>query len=169
MERYQRKAYAVAYGMVRNADDAMDVTQDAFIKVHRYLDRFQGSSGFYTWLYRIVVNLALDRRRRAKRVPQVEWDDGVAHELDPRSVVPSGADPEVASRRAEVQALVAEGVQQLPDGQREVLLLREVEGLSYEEISESLECSIGTVKSRLARAHGALSKNLDRVLEHHYF
>ncbi len=149
VRRYSERAYRAAYRVVRDSDMAEEVLQEALIKAYKGLARFEFRSSFYTWLYRIVVNLALDRRRRAARAPQLEWDDGVARNVDPRAVTPASTDPELASRRSEVCELVSKGIQDLPDGQREVLLLREVEGLSYEEIAQSMQISKGTVMSRL--------------------
>jgi RNA polymerase sigma-70 factor (ECF subfamily) len=149
VRRYSERAYRAAYRVVRDQQAAEEVLQEALIKAYRALPRFEARSSFYTWLYRITVNLALDRRRRGKRAPAVEWDDAIAHEIDPRSTLPEPANPEVASLRLEVRELVAEGIQTLPDGQREVLLLREVDGLSYEEIAETMQISKGTVMSRL--------------------
>jgi len=149
VRRYSERAYRAAFRVVRDHHTAEDVLQEGLIKAYRALPNFEGRSSFYTWLYRIVVNLALDRRRRGKRAASVEWDDTVAHQIEPRSTVTPVADPEVASRRLEVRELVAKGIQKLPDGQREVLLLREVEGYSYEEIATSMKISKGTVMSRL--------------------
>lgn len=149
VRRYAERAYRAAYRVVRDPQAAEEVLQEALIKAYRALPRFEARSSFYTWLYRITVNLALDRRRRGKRAPAVEWDDAIAHEIDPRALAAAPADPELATRRLEVRELVAEGVQTLPDGQREVLLLREVDGLSYEEIADTMGISKGTVMSRL--------------------
>ncbi|HKC50834.1 MAG TPA: sigma-70 family RNA polymerase sigma factor [Myxococcota bacterium] len=149
VRRYSERAFRAAYRVVRDQQAAEEVLQEALIKAYRALPRFEARSSFYTWLYRITVNLALDRRRRGKRAPSVEWDDAIAREIDPRSTVPEPANPEVASLRLEVRELVAEGIQTLPDGQREVLLLREVDGLSYEEIADTMQISKGTVMSRL--------------------
>jgi RNA polymerase sigma-70 factor (ECF subfamily) len=149
VRRYSERAFRAAYRVVRDQQGAEEVLQEALIKAYRALPRFEARSSFYTWLYRITVNLALDRRRRGKRAPSVEWDDAIAHEIDPRSTLPEPANPEVASLRLEVRELVAEGIQTLPDGQREVLLLREVDGLSYEEIADTMQISKGTVMSRL--------------------
>lgn len=149
VRRYSARAYRAAYRVVRDASIAEDVLQEALIKAYRGLRNFESRSSFYTWLYRITVNLALDRKRRAKRGPGVEWDDEVSRDADPRAVLPVSDNPEVASRRLEVREFVAEGIQTLPDGQREVLLLREVEGLSYEEIAQTMQISKGTVMSRL--------------------
>ena len=149
VRRYAERAFRAAYRVVRDQQAAEEVLQEALIKAYRALPRFEARSSFYTWLYRITVNLALDRRRRAKREPTLEWDDAIAHQVDPRAQVSVAHDPEIDLRRQEVRALVAEGIQTLPDAQREVLLLREVDGLSYEEIAESMGISKGTVMSRL--------------------
>jgi RNA polymerase sigma-70 factor (ECF subfamily) len=156
VRRYHERAYRAAYRVVRDPELAEDVLQEALLKAYRGIRQFELRSAFYTWLYRIVVNLALDRRRRQRSAQTVEWDDSVAGQFDPRAPVASSADPELASRRAEVLDLVSLGVQQLPDGQREVLLLREVEGLSYEEIAQTMRISKGTVMSRLHYARKKL-------------
>jgi len=149
VRRYSERAYRAAFRVVRDAQIAEDVLQEALLKAYRSLRSFESRSSFYTWLYRITVNLALDRQRRDKRGPMLEWNDEIARDVEPRGVVNAPANPEVASQRVQIRALVAEGIQELPDGQREVLLLREVEGLSYEEIAQSMEISKGTVMSRL--------------------
>jgi RNA polymerase sigma-70 factor, ECF subfamily len=149
VRRYSERAYRAAYRVVRDPHQAEEIVQEALIKAYRGLDGFELRSSFYTWLYKIVVNLALDRRRREGRAPNVEWDDSVAGRVDPRAVSPTPGDPELASRRRQVREFVAQGVQELPDPQREVLLLREVEGLSYEEIADKMQISKGTVMSRL--------------------
>ena len=163
VRRYSERAYRAAYRVVRDPHQSEEIVQEALIKAYRGLRRFESRSSFYTWLYRIVVNLALDRRRREKRAPALEWDDAVAKEIDPRAVTTVAPDPELSSRRSEVRRLVAEGVQGLPDGQREVLLLREVEGLSYEEIAQTMEISKGTVMSRLHYARKKMVVFLKQV------
>jgi len=149
VRRYSERAFRVAFRVLRDASSSEEVLQEAFIKAYKGLRTFESRSSFYTWLYRIVVNMALDRRRSERRATTVEWDDSVAHSIDPRAVAPTSRDPELASQRRRVRELVVEGVQGLPEGQREVLLLREVDGLSYEEIAESMGISKGTVMSRL--------------------
>ena len=154
------RAYRVAFRILRDPDQAEDVLQEAFIKAYRGIRQFERRSAFYTWLYRIVVNLALDRRRRERPGSRIEWEDSVAHEVEPRAVVGQSPDPDLSARRAEVREILSEGIQRLPDGQREVLLLREIEGLSYEEIATSMEISKGTVMSRLHYARRKLSSFL---------
>jgi RNA polymerase sigma-70 factor (ECF subfamily) len=149
IRRHSERAFRAAYRVLRDSDQAEEVVQEGLIKAYRGLRSFESRSSFYTWLYRIVINLALDRRRRDRSAPTSEWDDQVAPQIDPRASVPEIADPERASRRLQVRELVSQGIRKLPEGQREVLLLREVEGLSYEEIAESMQISKGTVMSRL--------------------
>jgi RNA polymerase sigma-70 factor (ECF subfamily) len=162
VRRYSERAFRVAYRVVRDEDMAADVLQEAFIKAYRGLRSFENRSAFYTWLYRIVVNLALDRRRKERPGSVVEWEDDVAHNVDLRVAQPPSTSPEVISTRAEVRELVARGVQELPDGQREVLLLREVEGLSYQEIAATMKISKGTVMSRLHYARRKMEAFLKR-------
>ncbi|MCE2391534.1 MAG: sigma-70 family RNA polymerase sigma factor [Proteobacteria bacterium] len=156
IRRYSERAYRAAYRVVRDPQAAEDVLQEALIKAYRSLRKFENRSSFYTWLYRITVNLALDRRRRGRRGVNVEWDDATSLQAEPNALTPDSPNPEIESRRGQIRRLVAEGAQALPDGQREVLLLREVEGLSYEEIAESMQISKGTVMSRLHYARRKL-------------
>jgi RNA polymerase sigma-70 factor, ECF subfamily len=162
VRRYSERAYRAAYRVVRDQYQSEEIVQEAFIKAYRGLEGFELRSSFYTWLYRIVMNLALDRRRRESRAPSLEWDDTVAGRVDPRALAPESGDPELASRRREVREFVARGVQELPDPQREVLLLREVEGLSYEEIADKMRISKGTVMSRLHYARKKMIAFLTR-------
>ncbi len=148
VRRYSERAFRAAYRVLRDKEASEDVVQEAFLKAYRGLRRFECRSGFYTWLYRIVVNLALDRRRRDRGIT-TEWEDRALEDVDARATLPQAEDPELASRRRELRQLVARGIEGLPDGQREVLLLREVDGLSYEEIAASMRISKGTVMSRL--------------------
>ena len=149
VRRYSERAFRAAYRILRDPSASEEIMQEAFIKAYKGLRAFESRSSFYTWLYRIVVNLALDRRRRDARAPSVEWEDSVASRIDPRATGPASFNPELDSRRRQVRELVVEGVQGLPEGQREVLLLREVDGLSYEEIAKAMDISKGTVMSRL--------------------
>ena len=141
VERYQRKAYTVAYGVLRDEDAAMDVTQDAFVKVYKALPTFEGKAAFYTWLYRIVVNLCIDRKRKAARRAEVEYEDTRSQESG-TSVVGSvlastGIEsPAAAYARQELREQMAQAMDSLGERHREILVLRELQGLSYEELSE---------------------------------
>jgi len=163
VRRYSERAFRAAYRVLRDPSSSEEILQEAFIKAYKGLHGFESRSSFYTWLYRIVVNLALDRRRSEARAPSVEWDDSVSGRVDPRASGPVALNPELDSQRLRVRALIVEGVQGLPEGQREVLLLREVDGLSYEEIAVSMGISKGTVMSRLHYAR----KKMVTFLEGH--
>ena len=165
MERYRRKVYSIAYGMVHNPEAAYDISQEVFIKVYRYLGSFQGSSSFYTWLYRISVNLSIDWLRKQGRHDQVDFDDSLLRrEPDGAEalVVPTlqDSDPLKALDRKELRDQLARAFESLSEKHRAVLLLREVEGLSYDEIARALKIHKGTVMSRLHHAR----RNLQRVL-----
>ena len=165
VERYQRRVYAVAYGMLHNRDDAMDVVQDAFVKVHRHIDSFQGNASFYTWLYRIVANLCIDVRRRRSRRPESELNEAVEHsevlstgvDVAPRN---PEANPVDNLTRRELSVEMNRALDGLSENHRMILLLREVDGLSYEELAEVLRISKGTVMSRLFHAR----KNMQKAL-----
>ena len=162
VRRHSERAFRAAYRVVRYEELAADVLQEALIKAYRGLRNFENRSAFYTWLYRIVVNLALDRRRRERPGSGVEWDDETNPEAEVRVLRPPASDPEAASARKEIRELVARGIQKLPDGQREVLLLREVDGLSYQEIAEVTGSSLGAVKTNLHRGRRELALILGR-------
>ena len=166
MQRYQRKVYAVAYGFLRNQEDALDVVQESFIKVHRYIGKFEGNSSFYTWLYRIVANLCIDQLRKAKRHRDVEFDDGLRHDgkdEPPSDLLPHLAhfgDPSDMLRRKEILAAVEECLDHLSDKHRAVIVMRELQGMSYEEMAQAMKCSKGTIMSRLFHAR----RNMQRLL-----
>ena len=155
-ERHHKRAFAVAYGVLKNKQDALDVVQESFVKVHRHLDGFQGSSSFYTWLYRIVMNLAIDQLRRRKTARPAVYDDTIDQESDriDEAVLPRMADsnPRKAVIRRELMERVEEALATLPEYHRQVIVLREIEGLSYEEMAEALDVPKGTIMSRLFHA-----------------
>jgi RNA polymerase sigma-70 factor (ECF subfamily) len=166
VERYQRKVTSVAVGMVHNRDDAIEIAQETFVKAFENLDKFKGESSFYTWLYRIVVNRAIDFRRRERRHPTIALEDwageGEGYEEILREDRPN--DPYEETQSREVGARVAEAINELTPDHKAVILLREVEGLSYEEISRVMQCSKGTVMSRLHYARKKLQKRLKDFL-----
>ena len=169
MERYRRKVYAIAYGMVRNPEAAMDISQESFIKVHRYLGGFQGTSSFYTWLYRIVVNLSIDYLRKEGRHHMVDYDDMIQRREPDDSeawIVPTVLDgnPLRAYDRREMADRIAQAFEGLSEKHRAVLMLREIEGLTYEEIARTLKTHKGTVMSRLHHARKNIQKALRSYL-----
>lgn len=168
-ERYHKRAYAVAFGVLKNKHDALDVVQESFVKVHRHLDGFQGSSSFYTWLYRIVMNLAIDQLRRKKTARPVEYDDAIDREgaLADEHVLPRmlDANPRRTVIRRELMARVESALATLPDYHRQVIVLREIEGLSYEEMAEVLEVPKGTIMSRLFHARRKMQVALQDFVE----
>lgn len=170
-DRYQRRAFAVAYGVVKNKQDAMDIVQDGFVKVHRHIGKFQGSSSFYTWLYRIIMNLAIDHVRRRKNAKGVEYDDRVGREAD--EVAGDGtllprimdANPGKTVIRRELLAKIQEALEELPEYHRAVIVLREIEGLSYEEMSQVLGVPKGTIMSRLFHARKKMQATLSEYMQ----
>ncbi|MFN8544023.1 MAG: sigma-70 family RNA polymerase sigma factor [Candidatus Binatia bacterium] len=166
VERYQAKVAALAMGMLRSREDALDVVQEAFAKAYQGLDRFKGEASFYTWVYRIALNLCIDHQRRDVRMPQVPLEPGARPDGTP---VPEQAttgenDPFARARDAEIRSRVREAIAELTPEHRAVILLREVEGLSYEEISRVLDCPKGTVMSRLHYARRQLQTRLRELL-----
>ena len=166
VERYQRRAFGIAYGMLRNREDALDAAQDAFVKVFRNVQSFKGDSSFYTWFYRIVVNVCIDRCRKAKRRKTVEYDDTFRRRDESFAAVPLVGNtrplhPGVALEVDELGTVLKEAFAKLSENHRTILLLREVEGMSYEDIADTMDCHLGTVMSRLHHAR----KNLQKVLK----
>ena len=154
---YENKAYHLALRMGGNAEDACDVAQDAFLAAWRGLPSFRGESGFSTWLYRLVSNAAIDHLRRTKHQRgNVSLDDEELN-LDAPDDSPT---PQEAAEENDLKQAVAAGLRELSDDHRTVLVMREVQELSYEEIAESLQLDLGTVKSRISRARTHLRKIL---------
>jgi RNA polymerase sigma-70 factor (ECF subfamily) len=152
--RHQRRATAVAYGIVRNNEDAREVAQDAFVRVWKHLADFAGQASFSTWLYRIVYNLSIDLLRRRSPGQAVELDERTDLEGAPSELLPyrGETDPFSSVDRSRLVAAMQKALDQLPAYHRTVIVLREVEGLSYEEIAEATSVPKGTVMSRLFHA-----------------
>jgi RNA polymerase sigma-70 factor (ECF subfamily) len=166
VERYQRKIAGLALGILRSRDDALDVAQETFTRAYQNLDRFQGDAAFYTWLYRIAVNLCLDQQRRDAKQPLValEPDERGGGAPAAPSDGPRPDQPFERARDAEIAERVRGAIRELTPDHRAVILLREVEGLSYAEISEVLDCPKGTVMSRLHYARRQLQARLRGLL-----
>jgi RNA polymerase sigma-70 factor (ECF subfamily) len=165
VERYQRRVFQLAVGMVKDADEAMDIAQETFVRVHRYLPSFKGDSSFFTWTYRIAVNLCLDAGRRRGRSEPVEFDERQAEveaAMDPPSAALAG--PQRSALNRELAGKMEEALASLSENHRAILLLREVEGLSYEELSHALGIRKGTVMSRLFHARLKMQRKLREYL-----
>ncbi len=170
VERYQRKVFGLCYGMVRNKDDAMDMVQETFVKVFKNLERFEGNSSFYTWTYRIATNVCIDFLRKAKRARTVDYDDGIRRDDsvdDGGMLLPSrlGLNPAKVYGRRELLEKIENALEQLSPAHRQAILLREVQGLSYQEMADVMEISIGTVMSRLHHARKNMQKHLADYVE----
>ncbi|MBI3223228.1 MAG: RNA polymerase sigma factor RpoE [Nitrosomonadales bacterium] len=165
--KYQRKLGRLISRFVRDPAEAEDVTQDAFIKAYRALPGFRGESAFYTWLYRIGINTAKNHLLANKRRPPTTTplDADEAEALDEASLLHEVSTPENELMSKQVVHVVQTSLQQLPEDLRSALTLREIEGLSYEEIAEVMNCPIGTVRSRIFRAREAVAENLRPLLE----
>jgi RNA polymerase sigma-70 factor (ECF subfamily) len=166
VERYQRKIAALALGMVRSRDDAQDITQDTFARAYQSLDRFKGDAAFYTWLYRIAFNLCVDHRRREAKQAEVALETDERGELPVPALVDGlrADEPFGRARDAEIARGVQQAMLELTPDHRAVILLREVEGLSYAEISQVLDCPKGTVMSRLHYARRQMQARLRGLL-----
>jgi len=166
VERYQRKVLSVAQGMVHNREDAREIAQETFVKAFENLDSFKGEASFYTWLYRIVVNRAIDFQRRERRRPTVGLEEGTGSSEGYEELFKEArlGDPFHQAQAHEVGRRVIEAIEELTPDHKAVILLREVEGLSYDEISRVMQCSKGTVMSRLHYARKKLQKRLQDVL-----
>lgn len=154
---YEKNVYNLALRMVGNAQDAEDMAQEAFLKAYNSLSGFRGDSKFSVWLYRIVNNVCLDHLRRQNRRQasslSVEDDEGEESQLD---IPDESQSPEALLERSLTKDAVRRGLQALPAEQRQILLLREIQGMSYEEIGQCLDLEPGTVKSRIFRARKRL-------------
>ena len=154
---HEKTVYNLALRMTGNPQDAEDMAQEAFLKAYRSLPEFRGESKFSVWLYRIVSNVCLDHLRKQSRRPSssltMEDDDGEEQQYD---VPDESTSPEKLLEQKLTREAVQRGLNQLPDEQRQILLLRELRGLSYEEIGEALGLEAGTVKSRIFRARKRL-------------
>lgn len=158
LDRYQKPVYHQALRLLNNPEDAADVTQEVFIKVWRSLPNFRGESEFSTWLHKLTDNTAIDLLRREKKR---RGDSSLDDEENPLELPADHAQtPHQAAERKELREAVAAAMEELSEEHRSVLVLREINGLSYEQIGEILDLSPGTVKSRLARARISLAKIL---------
>ncbi|MGH8533333.1 MAG: RNA polymerase sigma factor RpoE [Gammaproteobacteria bacterium] len=164
--KYQQRIIKLVSRYVRDPTDTLDVAQDAFLKAYRALPNFRGDSAFYTWLYRIAINTAKNYLVTQSRRPMESESFRVEGEqVELESMLKDLATPESLLITDEIKETIAEAIEQLPDDLRTAITLREVEGLSYEEIADVMTCPIGTVRSRIFRAREAIDHRLKTLLE----
>ncbi|ADC62658.1 RNA polymerase sigma factor RpoE [Allochromatium vinosum] len=164
--KYQQKVSNLISRYVRDSAEVMDVTQEAFIKAYRALPGFRGESAFYTWLYRIAVNTVKNHLvAQGRRPPGADIEAEVAEQMDMGGRLREHATPERHLLSDEIATTVQRALDDLPDDLRTAIVLRELEGLSYEEIATAMNCPIGTVRSRIFRAREAIDKRLRPLLD----
>jgi RNA polymerase sigma-70 factor (ECF subfamily) len=159
--RYHQKIFLVIVGILRNREDALEVAQEVFFRAYRKIKSFQGGSSFYTWLYRIAVNLAIDSQRRQKRTP-LDFRDTMEGLFEEQNEVAQDPFSDVQAR--ELRAKLVAAIDDLTPEHKAVIILRTIEGLSYRDIGEILDCSEGTVMSRLHYARKKLHEKLSGFL-----
>ncbi len=166
--RYKDRVIGVVYGVVHNRQDAMEITQEVFVRIYKNIDKYQPGTRFFTWAYRIAYNLAVDKYRRKKTAREVEFDNDYQKNFSrPEDVLPPslGINPEKACERTELREMLSSAMDSLPEKQRIIITLREVDGLSYEEIASTLDIQMGTVMSRLHYARLRLQSALKGYIE----
>jgi len=155
---YQKKVYNTAYRFFNNAEDALDVSQEIFIKVYTSLKAFKEGSTFSTWLYRIAVNTCIDYSRKKRKIQDVSLDDETTNVA--KNMASPQLPPDQIVENREMKDAIAKAIQALPEDLKICIILRDIQGFTYLEISELLDCSIGTVKSRISRGRRALREQL---------
>ena len=163
--KYQHKIVNLVMRYVRDPEQALDISQEAFIKAYRALPRFRGDSAFYTWLYRIAVNTAKNHLAAQRRRPaDIDLDLQDPEQFDLHARLRETDTPEAVMISREMKETVEQAIQSLPDDLRTAIILRELDGMSYEEIAETMECPVGTVRSRIFRARDAISKKVGSLI-----
>lgn len=159
--KYQHKIVNLVMRYVRDPELALDITQEAFIKAYRAIPRFRGDSAFYTWMYRIAVNTAKNHLAAQRRRPMdVELDLQDPEQYDLHAKLRETDTPEGVTLGNELKETVERAIAALPEDLRTAIILRELEGMSYEEIAQTMECPVGTVRSRIFRARDAIAKKV---------
>jgi RNA polymerase sigma-70 factor (ECF subfamily) len=164
--KYQHRVLKLVGRFVNDPTEAEDVAQEAFLKAYRALASFRGDSAFYTWLYRIAINTAKNALVSQRRRP-VDFDLDLQDpdQYERQAKLKEADTPEGVLLTDEIRAVVEEAMEQLPEDLRTAIVLRELEGLSYEEIAEAMDCPVGTVRSRIFRAREAIDKKLKPLLD----
>ena len=163
--KYQHKIVNLVMRYVRDPELALDISQEAFIKAYRALPRFRGDSAFYTWMYRIAVNTAKNHLAAQRRRPMdVELDMQDPEQYDLHAKLKETDTPEGVTLSNELKETVERAIAALPEDLRTAIVLRELEGMSYEEIAQTMECPVGTVRSRIFRARDAIGKKVGTLI-----
>lgn len=163
--RYQHKVLGLIGRFVKDPHEAEDVAQEAFLKAYRALPSFRGDSAFYTWLYRIAVNTAKNYLvSRGRRPPSTDVDMDDAELVDDTSSLRDVETPDSTMEREDLQRIINQAIEDLPEELRTAFTLREFSGLSYEDITEIMDCPVGTVRSRIFRAREAIDKRIKEVM-----
>jgi RNA polymerase sigma-70 factor (ECF subfamily) len=158
--KYQHRIVGLVSRYIKDSDEVMDVVQEAFIKAYRALPRFRGDSAFYTWLYRIAINTSKNYLvSRSRRPPDTDIDIDGEFQAD-SAVLRDVSSPEHMVATQQLEQVINESIQDLPEELKVAVMLREFEGMSYEEIAEVMECPVGTVRSRIFRAREAIEKRI---------
>jgi RNA polymerase sigma-70 factor (ECF subfamily) len=166
VQKYQHKVVNLITRFVSDQTECYDIAQDTFIKAYRAIGNFRGDSQFYTWLYRIAANTAKNHlASRARKSPTYSVDVEDAEHFEGESRLKDYTTPENLLLTDEIERTVFQAIEALPDDLKSAITLREIEGLSYEEIAEVMDCPIGTVRSRIFRARDAIDKELRPLLE----
>jgi len=166
VSKYQHKIVSLIGRYVSDHSEALDVAQEAFIKAYRALGNFRGDSAFYTWMYRIAINTAKNYLvAQSRRPPQSDVDAQDAEQFQVDSRLKDRGSPEHELLREEIERTIHEAIADLPEDLRVAITLREMEGMSYEEIATTMECPIGTVRSRIFRAREAIDGRLRPLLD----
>jgi RNA polymerase sigma-70 factor (ECF subfamily) len=165
--KYQNRIIKLVSRYVREPSDAMDIAQEAFLKAYRALPNFRGDSAFYTWLYRIAINTAKNHIvSMSRRPPEAHLENADGDAIALEELQPDIDNPEHLLLADEIKETILTAMNKLPEDLRVAITLREVEGLTYEEIAEAMDCPIGTVRSRIFRAREAVDIKLKPLLEH---
>ena len=164
--RYQHRILGLISRFIRDPAEVEDVAQEAFIKAYRALPKFRGDSAFYTWLYRIAINTAKNYMvARGRRPPATDVDVEDAEFLENNAPLTEIGTPEANQEKDDLQRVINEAIEDLPEDLRTAFTLREFSGLSYEEITEIMGCPVGTVRSRIFRARETLDKKIRPLLD----
>ena len=164
--KYQQKVINLALRFVRDHHTAMDISQEAFIKAYRGLKNFRGDSAFYTWLYRITINTAKNHVvTQSRRLPANDIDAQEAEQYSGADKLHESGTPDKEMEKDDVHSAIIQAIEELPNDLRIAITLREIEGFTYDQISQAMECPIGTVRSRIFRAREAIEAKIEPLMD----